>query len=112
MAKVYGTISTNTDKLAAIIISFLQMELHCSSMEQSLLMIVMWLLMILVKVTMLYFVTLTRQTAVIEYMVEQESGTSPMELKCKLRELLKLVTITFLETEVKKSYVSIVLTIH
>ena len=77
-------------------------------MKHSLLTIVMWMLIILVKVTLLLCsVTLTRLIAALMRWVklELESGTFPIELQWVLREYLKM---NFTEIEEHKLYASIV----
>ena len=77
-------------------------------MKHSLLTIVMWMLMILVKVTLLLCsVTLTRLIAAPMKWVklELESGTFPMELVWELRVRLKM---NFTEIEEHKLYASII----
>ena len=75
-------------------------------MEQTLLTIVMWMLMILVRMITLYSAILTRITAApITWMkLELESGTFPMELVW----VLKCLKMNFTEIEEHKLYASII----
>ena len=74
-------------------------------MDNPLLMIVMWMLMILVNMMMLCSVILTTLIVAIHTMAmdcgEQESGTTPMEVEWELREGIKM---NFIETGEHKLY--------